>query len=90
MTSRPPLKGQLMPTEEDVVTAIRALDALSPGSEISYTQVAERLGCVADDLTFQSYLARAATTGLIESTSEVDQLEGPVLFRTLEIGPRAL
>jgi len=72
-----------MPTEQDVLTAIRALDALSPGSEISYTQVAQRLGCLANDPAFQSYLARAATTGLIKSTNEVEQLEGPVLFRLL-------
>jgi hypothetical protein len=70
-----------MPSEQDVLTAIRALDARAPRSEISYTKVAADLGCAADTPTFQRYLARAATTGLIKSISEVDQLEAPVLFR---------
>jgi hypothetical protein len=72
-----------MSTEEDVLTAIREIDAQSDDKhpEIHHYQVAERLGCPADDPEFQRYLARAATTGIIEPLSEVDQLEGPTSFR---------
>ena len=70
-----------MPTAEEVLTAIRDLDSKDPGAELRYTQVAERLGCDPADASFQRHLARAATTGLIETTSEIDQLEGPTNFR---------
>lgn len=41
-------------------------------------EVAERLGFAPDDADFQNYLARAATTGLIESLSEVDTDRGDI------------
>jgi hypothetical protein len=72
-----------MPNEEEVLTAIRELDANRGGkqAEIRYTEVAERLGCEPDDPDLQRYLARASSSGLIEATSEVDQLAGPTSFR---------
>ena len=72
-----------MPNEEDVLNAIRAIDAEADHGhpKIRYTDVAERLGCAADDADLQGFLARASTTGLIETLDEVDQLEGPTVFR---------
>lgn len=70
-----------MPNEEDVIAAIRDLDAQTGGEELRAIDVAKELGCASDDPDLQRYLVRAETTGLIEATSEVDQLPAPTQFR---------
>lgn len=74
---------RVMPTEEDVLTAIRDVAAATGDkfSVLGYEDVASRLGCPPDDPEYQRYLARAETTGIIEACADVDQLEGPIRFR---------
>jgi hypothetical protein len=67
--------------EEDVLRAIERVDAQQLGRELFYGEVAAEIGCASDDETFQAFLARLDTTGLIESTASVDQLQGPTAFR---------
>lgn len=68
---------------ETVLRAIGQLDSLQGGgrAEIRVNQLAAHLGCPADDPDLQRSLAEAVRVGAIEKLSEVDQLEGPTLFR---------
>jgi hypothetical protein len=70
-----------MLTELDVLAAIREADAASTSRELHYRDVADRVGCPADDEIFQGYLVRAVSCGLIEEIDSIDQLAGPTRFR---------
>ncbi len=78
--------ARLMPNEEEVLTAIREVAATKTDrhAELSQEEVARQLECSPSDENFQRYLARAATTGLIEPLAEVDQLLGPLRFRLVD------
>jgi hypothetical protein len=71
-------------TEQGVIAAIETVARTQEqGTELSYVEVARELGVSPNDPDYQRYLQRAATVGLIESTAEVDQLEGPLRFRLI-------
>lgn len=70
-----------MPSEHEVLSAIRDADAASDTGELIHLDVAARLGCPPDDAEFRRCLVRAASSGLIEEVDAVDQLAGPTIFR---------
>jgi len=70
-----------MPTDHEVLSAIREAHAASDTGELTYRDVATRLGCPPDDEEFQRCLVRAISSGLIEEIDALDQLPGPTIFR---------
>lgn len=70
-----------MPTDHEVLTAIREAHAASATGELTHLDVATRLGCPPNDEDLQRYLVRGISSGLIEEIDAVDQLPGPTVFR---------
>jgi hypothetical protein len=70
-----------MPTDHEVLSAIRDAHAASDTGELRYLDVATRLACPPDDEEFQRCLVRAVRSGLIEEIDSLDNLPGPTIFR---------